>query len=311
MATDSKISLLITVHNEETYLPKLHDGLEHELKKRDASYQFVYVDNGSTDGSLDVLRKLHDHDPEHVAVVTMRSRFDRAMVLSAGLPRCEGSTLVGLPATGEVPPSSLDRLLKDFEEGVDFLMGWQPNRSVGVSRHPATWLHSQVLSRCCGVRIRDMYCEAFVANKELLSALLPVPEGMELFLPLLAHRRGYQVVETQIPCNDFIDEDASFVGGLFGGLFDFLRVIRAGAWLFGPLRAFAVVAVCLFGLAVPLAIGALILYLQLGFGESGATACLCLTSVILGLSITAMIAGTAAESAMRGGRVTAADLTSD
>ncbi len=295
MAADTKISVLVLVHNEARYLPKFHDGLLHELKKQDVPFEIVYVENGSDDESLTTLHGLQRADADIAKVVELRRHFSRGLVLAAGIQHCTGERVVCLPATGCVPASAWPRLLERLAD-VDFVHGRQPDRSRPLACCLAGWLHNHILSPIAGVHLHDMYCEAFAARKEVLEQILPVPTAMEHFLGLAARRQGYEVEEVLLPCNDFVDDSGSFPGHCFQGVFDVLFVLRAAAWLYGPLRAFAVVGVLFLLLAALAGVGALVHYLFYGLVDNNGTLlCLEIALGLVGLSVMAMLLGTAAE----------------
>jgi glycosyltransferase involved in cell wall biosynthesis len=297
MEATVEISLLVWVYNEEKFLRKLHDGLLYEIGKLQRTFEIVYVDDGSTDSTPDALKKLKTEAADKVRIVTLRRPFGRAAVLAAGLANAKGKILVGLDATGEIPSNAWPRLVEEVIKGGDYAVGRQPDRRHPLPRWAASWLYSHVVGPVTGLRLHDMYTGVFACRREVLQEIMPVPQSMHWFLPLLAHRLGYDVREEMVAANVFAETKRGWLASWFDGLVDLLYVIYLAASLKRPIPVFAALGVVLAVAAAGFGLLTLLQYLLYGvdFGTIGLFA---VALGLLGIGLQTLIVGLAAEAAI-------------
>jgi glycosyltransferase involved in cell wall biosynthesis len=122
-----EVSVFLPVYNEEPNLRPLHAKLDNALKSLGRSAEIVYVDDGSTDGSLKVLREIAERDPR-VRVVALRRNYGQTAAMAAGIDAAKGKVLIPMDADLQNDPADIERLLKKLDEGYDVVSGWRKNR---------------------------------------------------------------------------------------------------------------------------------------------------------------------------------------
>src|SRR5512138_2416246 len=122
------LSLVIPVYNEEPNLPLLFDAICRAMAPLKKSWEVIFVDDGSQDGSLNVLRQLAHQDPEHVRVVVFRRNFGQTAAITAGIDYSKGEIIVLLDADLQNDPDDIPLLLAKLDEGYDVVSGWRKFR---------------------------------------------------------------------------------------------------------------------------------------------------------------------------------------
>ena len=118
-----EVSVFLPVFNEEPNLRPLHAKLDEALKSLGCSAEIVYVDDGSSDGSLKILREIAELDPR-VRVVALRRNYGQTAAMAAGIDAARGKVLIPMDADLQNDPADIARLLKKLDEGYDVVSGW-------------------------------------------------------------------------------------------------------------------------------------------------------------------------------------------
>src|SRR5215470_7489077 len=127
MAAEVDVSVVIPMFNEEANVEPLHAEIERSLSEARFSWEIVCIDDGSTDATLDRLRRVADADPR-VTVVTFRRNYGQTAAMSAGIEAARGQILVPMDADLQNDPSDIPRLVQRLDEGYDVISGWRRNR---------------------------------------------------------------------------------------------------------------------------------------------------------------------------------------
>src|SRR6185369_6934727 len=122
-----EVSVFLPVYTEEPNLRPLHAKLDAALKALGRSAEIVYVDDGSTDGSLNILREIAEVDPR-VRVVALRRNYGQTAAMAAGIDAASGTVLIPMDADLQNDPQDISRLLEKLDEGFDVVSGWRKNR---------------------------------------------------------------------------------------------------------------------------------------------------------------------------------------
>src|SRR6201989_1323166 len=122
-----EISLFLPVLNEEPNLRPLHVKIDEALAHLGRTAEIIYVDDGSTDGSLEVRRELSRRDPR-VRVVALRRNYGQTAAMAAGIDAARGKVLIPMDADLQNDPADIERLLDKLDEGFDVVSGWRKNR---------------------------------------------------------------------------------------------------------------------------------------------------------------------------------------
>ena len=150
------LSLVVPVYNEKDNLPLLMDAIEAALTPLEKKWEVVFVDDGSTDGGLDVLEGLAKKRPKHVRVVVFRRNFGQTAAIAAGIDHSEGGTIVLLDADMQNDPADIPMLLAKLDEGYDLVSGWRKDRKDNrLTRTIPSNMANGLISWVTGVRLHD------------------------------------------------------------------------------------------------------------------------------------------------------------
>ena len=192
------LSLIIPVYNEAQNLPLLYDSIKQVLQPIKQKWEVVFVDDGSTDGSLDVLQAFVKKDPWHVRAVIFRRNFGQTAAIAAGIDHAHGETIVLLDADMQNDPNDIPRLLAKLDEGYDLVSGWRKDRKDNqftrtLPSNIANWLISWVT----GVHLHDYGCTLKAYRRTVLGGFRLYGE-MHRFIPVFAHSVGARIAEITV-----------------------------------------------------------------------------------------------------------------
>src|SRR5262245_44372591 len=191
------LSVVIPIKDERDNLGPLHERLRAALDPLNQTYEIVFVDDGSTDGSFAVLERLAATDAR-VKVVSLRRNFGQTPALVAGLDFSSGDIIVTMDGDLQNDPADIPRLLDKLAEGYDAVLGLRANRQDGfwLRKLPslaANWL----IRKVTGVQIRDMGCTIRAMRRDLAEKL-PLYGEMHRFVPVLAEQCGGRLLQVPV-----------------------------------------------------------------------------------------------------------------
>ena len=188
------ISVIVPLYNEAESLASLHTELARAVEANGLGpAEFLFVDDGSRDGSWAEIRKIAGSDPR-VRGIRFRRNFGKAAALTAGFLAAKGSIFFTLDGDLQDDPAEIPRFLAKLEEGFDVVSGWKRTRhdpwhKVGPSR-----IFNRLVSRLTGCRLHDHNCGFKAYRREVLDEVTIYGE-LHRFVPVLAHDRGFRVSE--------------------------------------------------------------------------------------------------------------------
>jgi glycosyltransferase involved in cell wall biosynthesis len=213
-----EVSVFLPVYNEEPNLLPLHAKLHEALKKLGRSAEIIYVDDGSTDASLRILREISDLDPR-VRVVALRRNYGQTAAMAAGIDAAKGKVLIPMDADLQNDPADITRLLQKLDEGYDVVSGWRKNRKDKmVTRKIPSMIANRLISWIGGVPLHDYGCSLKAYRRESLQDVRLYGE-MHRFIPIYAAWAGARV--TEIP----VEHHARTMGKSKYGLSRTLKVV--------------------------------------------------------------------------------------
>ncbi len=192
-----EISVFLPVYNEEPNLRPLHAKLDAALKVLGRTAEIIYVDDGSTDGSLNVLRELA-RDDDRVRVVALRRNYGQTAAMAAGIDAASGEVLIPMDADMQNDPADIARLLDKLAEGYDVVSGWRKNRQDKlVTRKIPSMLANRLISWIGGVPLHDYGCSLKAYRRESIEDVKLYGE-MHRFIPIYASWAGARVAEIPV-----------------------------------------------------------------------------------------------------------------
>ena len=192
------LSIVIPVYNEVESLPLLHKAVHEALKDMQRSWEVIYVNDGSKDGSDKVLDALAVEDPAHVCVVQFRRNFGQTTAIAAGIDHAIGEVITFLDADLQNDPADIPMMLEKLDEGYDVVSGWRKNRednaiTRNLPSHMANWLISNVT----GVHLHDYGCTLKAYRREVITGFRLYGE-MHRFIPVYANSVGAKILEVPV-----------------------------------------------------------------------------------------------------------------
>ncbi|MEF8834903.1 MAG: glycosyltransferase [Candidatus Thermoplasmatota archaeon] len=186
------ISVILPVYNEEKNLQKLYDELYGVMTDNYDEWEVIFVDDGSTDSSYEIMRKLRDKD-SHVKIVKFRKNFGQSAALSAAIDYADGEVIVSLDADIQNDPKDIPKLVDKLEGGYDCVSGWRKNRKDPIGKRLASWIQTH-LSMKTGPEIHDFGCTLKAYRKEAIKSVNIYGEGHR-YIPAKLHKNGYKITE--------------------------------------------------------------------------------------------------------------------
>ncbi|HEX8747302.1 MAG TPA: glycosyltransferase family 2 protein [Pyrinomonadaceae bacterium] len=191
------ISVFLPVFNEEPNLRPLHAKLDDALRKLGRTAEIIYVDDGSSDGSLGILRGLARIDPR-VRVVALRRNYGQTAAMAAGIDAATGRVLIPMDADLQNDPADIVRLLEKLDEGYDVVSGWRKNRQdTLITRKIPSMIANRIISWIGGVPLHDYGCSLKAYRRESLEDVRLYGE-MHRFIPIYASWAGARVTEIPV-----------------------------------------------------------------------------------------------------------------
>ena len=190
------LSIVVPVRDERESIPRLAQEIEAVFSAQ-ASWECVWVDDGSTDGTLHALDALHGRDPRHHYVSLTRSNGQSA-ALAVGFHHASGRVVATLDGDLQNDPAELPRLIRQLDRGrVDMVTGVRTGRRDTAVRRISSRIANSFRNRVTGDRIRDVGCSLRAFYRDCIVDV-PVFNGMHRFLPTLVRMHGFTVIEVPV-----------------------------------------------------------------------------------------------------------------
>jgi undecaprenyl-phosphate 4-deoxy-4-formamido-L-arabinose transferase len=191
------ISLVIPVYNEAANLPDLWARLAAVMKGMGRPWEAVFVDDGSADDSLKMLKEFADAAPGHVRVVELARNFGQHSAILAGFKQSKGDIIVTLDADLQNPPEEIPRLIQAIDDGNDVVGGWREERQDQAFRRIASRYHNKLTSAIVGVPMHDYGCMLRAYRRHIVDAVVQCDEKAA-FVPALANSFAKRVAEIPV-----------------------------------------------------------------------------------------------------------------
>ncbi len=247
------ISVVVPLYNEEQSLMPLSLAIRDALDRTNSTYEVIFVDDGSTDGSLKVLREIHRKNRRY-KFVSFRRNYGKSAALSVGFQHATGRIIVTMDADLQDDPNEIPKLIEKLESGYDLVNGWKRKRHDPISKTIPSRFFNYATSVMTGIKMRDFNSGLKAYRREVVQDIKVYGE-MHRFLPVLAHWAGYRVAEVPV-----VHHPRKFGKTKFGlnrfwhGFLDLLTVIFTTRYSKRPLHFFGVMGIFSFllGLGIDL-----------------------------------------------------------
>jgi glycosyltransferase involved in cell wall biosynthesis len=191
------VSIVVPVFNEVENVPFLYLALGAAMDRTGYSWEVVFVDDGSTDGTASVLRALHARETA-VRVVELRRNFGQTAAMAAGFDHARGKIIITMDGDLQNDPNDIPRLIDRLDEGYDVVSGWRANRQDGFwLRRLPSHVANRLISRTTGIHLHDYGCTLKANRRQVINELRLYGE-MHRFIPALLGGNGARVAELPV-----------------------------------------------------------------------------------------------------------------
>ncbi|MEH2235186.1 glycosyltransferase family 2 protein [Nostoc sp.] len=259
------VSVVVPIHDEVESLPLLLEAIASTLSSSQVNYEIICVDDGSTDGSGDFLKKEAQIRTDLKAVI-LRRNYGQTAAMAAGFYYAVGKAIVTLDADLQNDPADIPMLLAKLDEGYDLVSGWRQKRQDGaVNRLLPSKIANWLIRRTTSVNIHDYGCSLKAYRAELLADMNLYGE-LHRFLPALAYIEGARI--TEIPVRHHARRFGRSKYGIwrtFRVLMDLLTILFMKKFLTRPMHVFGLLG--LISMVSGTAIGIYLTFVKLALGE--------------------------------------------
>ena len=191
-----ELSVVIPVFNEAAAVDGVFEELNAALDALGKSYEIIFVDDGSTDGTSDLLDKISSRSAT-TKTLHLRRNFGQTAALMAGFDVTTGAIVITLDGDGQNDPADIPKLLAELDQGFDVVSGWRKKRRDGFFRSFLSRVANRLISRISGVRLRDYGC-TLKAYRRLVLEDVRLYGEMHRFIPIYTSWQGARVTEIAV-----------------------------------------------------------------------------------------------------------------
>jgi glycosyltransferase involved in cell wall biosynthesis len=241
------ISVVIPAFNEEGNLIRLHQLLTETLTPLEQPYEIIFVNDGSTDGSAEILDDLFERDT-FVQVIHFQQNFGKTPALTAGFQYSRGGVIFTLDADLQDDPAEIPAMLNKLNEGYDLVTAWRHQRQDALDKTLPSRMFNWAVSTFSGVRLHDFNC-GFKVYRRGVTEQIKLYSDFHRFIPVLAARKGFRVAELPVQHHLRHAGESKYgnVGRMFRFFFDFITILFLTTSLKNPLRLFGTSGLVIFG----------------------------------------------------------------
>jgi glycosyltransferase involved in cell wall biosynthesis len=283
MVRDSlDLSLVVPIYNEYESIPRLVEAITQVMLGLDFSYEVVCVDDGSVDGSADLLRELASQN-EHLSVLLLRRNYGQTAAMAAGFDYARGEIIITLDGDLQNDPVDIPRLMEKLDEGYDLVSGWRKHRQDNqITRLLPSKIANWIIGKVTGVSLHDYGCSLKAYRAEVVRDMNLYGE-LHRFLPALASIEGARI--TEIPVNHHARQFGKSKYGLgrtFRVIMDLLTVYFMKRFLTKPMYVFGLLGVL--SMVSGFLLGSYLTFIKFAFGETIGDRPLLILAIVLFLA---------------------------
>ncbi len=194
---DVELSVVIPIYNEEENIRALYDELKEVLEGIGRPWEVIFVDDGSSDRSLELLEEIAGDD-DHVVVVSFRRNFGQTAAMAAGFDYACGEIIITMDGDLQNDPHDIPKFLEKMDEGYDLVSGWRHDRKDAfISRKLPSMIANRIISMVTGVHLHDYGCTLKTFRKEITRGIRLYGE-MHRFIPAIASGMGSRIAEVRV-----------------------------------------------------------------------------------------------------------------
>jgi len=231
-----EVSIVIPLYNEEQSLRELYDAIRNAMNRL-GRYEIIFVDDGSTDGSMRTLHDLRSRD-RRVKIIRFRRNYGKSAALSVGFAHAEGNIVVTMDADLQDDPNEIPNLVSEIKKGFDLVSGWKKKRRDPITKTIPSRFFNFVTAMISGIHIHDFNCGLKAYRKDVAKEVRVYGE-LHRYIPVLAHWLGYKIGEIPVQHRSRKYGKTKFGSGRFWkGFLDLLTAVFTTRYMQRPLHLF-------------------------------------------------------------------------
>ncbi|HEY9671222.1 MAG TPA: glycosyltransferase family 2 protein [Waterburya sp.] len=260
------VSVVVPIYNEVESLPHLVEAIASTLNDTQLSYELICVDDGSQDGSAELLKQLI-HTYPHLRAIILRRNYGQTAAMAAGFKHARGRTIVTLDGDLQNDPADIPMLLAKLDEGYDLVTGWRINRQdAALTRLLPSKIANWLIGQITGVKVHDYGCSLKAYRAELVADMNLYGE-LHRFLPALAFIEGARITELPVRHHARRHGRSKYgLGRTFRVVLDLFTIYFMKKFLTRPMHVFGLLGIISTTLGI--ALGLYLTVLKLGLGQS-------------------------------------------
>ncbi len=296
--TKPDVSVVVPIYNEVESVPQLIEAIATSLNPTGLTYELICVDDGSKDGSAELLKQQAQYNP-NLRAVLLRRNYGQTAAMAAGFNYARGHVIVTLDGDLQNDPVDIPMMVAKLDEGYDLVSGWRKNRQdAALTRLLPSKIANWLIGRMTGVKLHDYGCSLKAYRSELVADMNLYGE-LHRFLPALAFIEGARITELPVRHHPRRHGQSKYgLGRTFRVVMDLFTVFFMKKFLTRPMHVFGLLG--LISTLLGLVLGIYLTILKLGLGKSiGDRPLLILAVVLLLTGIQLFSFGLLAELQMR------------
>jgi glycosyltransferase involved in cell wall biosynthesis len=192
-----QLSVVVPVYNEKENIPLLYTELKSVLNGLAGRHEILFIDDGSTDGTREVLRGLSRKDSS-LRTIFFRSNFGQSAAMAAGFQRSQGEIVISMDGDLQNDPKEIPRLIEKLNEGYDVVSGWRKQRKDKfLARKVPSWVANRLICSVTDIGLHDTGCSLKAYRKEVIKKIRLYGE-LHRFIPALAKVEGARISEVVV-----------------------------------------------------------------------------------------------------------------
>jgi glycosyltransferase involved in cell wall biosynthesis len=244
------ISVVVPLYNEDESLPELYAWITRVMAANKFSYEVIFVNDGSTDNSWDVIERLSANDPEHVRGIKFRRNYGKSPALFCGFEMAQGDVVITMDADLQDSPDEIPELYRMIkEDGYDLVSGYKQKRYDPLSKTIPTKLFNATARKVSGIKnLHDFNCGLKAYRKDVVKNIEVYGE-MHRYIPYLAKNAGFDKIGEKVVQHQARKFGSTKFGGLnrfVNGYLDLLSLYFLNSFGLKPMHVFGFIGTLMF-----------------------------------------------------------------
>lgn len=244
------ISVVVPLYNEDESLPELYQWITRVMAANKFSYEVIFVNDGSTDNSWDVIERLSANDPEHVRGIKFRRNYGKSPALFCGFEMAKGDVVITMDADLQDSPDEIPELYRMIkEDGYDLVSGYKQKRYDPLSKTIPTKLFNATARKVSGIKnLHDFNCGLKAYRKDVIKNIEVYGE-MHRYIPYLAKNAGFDKIGEKVVLHQARKFGSTKFGGLnrfVNGYLDLLSLYFLNSFGLKPMHVFGFIGTLMF-----------------------------------------------------------------